>query len=134
VNRSACRVSVLWGTVAALGGCGDQAALGGADQNGKAGGSAAFDVSVTDDLFTPSILKTENLANVTLALTNHGTKPHGFSIRCLGTTCFPDAAKIAPLPPDGNATVVFETPYTEGIYDFDTNVPGEAVTGQFIVQ
>jgi hypothetical protein len=114
--------------------CGNQAALGGSDSDGISGGDASFALTVTDDAFSPSILKTENLANVTLTLTNAGTKPHDFVVECMGSTCFPDASTIPPVSPDASRTVQFVAPYTEGLYTFRSNLPGDTQVGQFILQ
>lgn len=111
-----------------------QASLGGSDQDGISGGDAGFAVTVTDDAFSPAILKCENLANVTLTLTNAGTRKHDFVVECMGSACFPDAASIPPLAPDASATANFVVPYTEGIYTFRSDLPGDTQTGQFILQ
>jgi hypothetical protein len=113
------------------------------DQDGVAGGSYAFDLTVTDDAFTPTILKAQNDATVTLTLTNSGTKPHDFVVDCLATpngtgcpttSCFPAAATIPAVAPGATATATFVTPLPEGIYVFRSDQPGDAQTGQFIVQ
>jgi hypothetical protein len=115
-------------------GCSSHDGLGGDDQDGISGGNSAFAVTVDDASFAPSILKTENLATVTLTLTNKGTKPHGFAVACKPTACFPESAKIEPIAPAASATAKFETPWVEGIYVFNSSAPGDEQSGQFIIQ
>jgi hypothetical protein len=111
-----------------------QSSLGGSDSDGISGGDAGFALTVTDEAFSPSILKCQNLANVTLTMTNAGTREHDFVVDCMGSSCFPDAASIPPMGPDASATVHFVAPYSEGIYTFRSNLPGDTQTGQFILQ
>jgi hypothetical protein len=111
-----------------------QSSLGGSDSDGMMGGDAGFALTVTDDAFSPTILKCQNLANVALTMTNAGTRVHDFVVECMGSSCFPDAASIPPLGPDASATVHFVAPYTEGIYTFRSDLPGDTQTGQFILQ
>jgi len=108
--------------------------LGGDDQDGIVGGDYTFELAVDDAGFSPTILKTQNLANVTLTLKNAGAMPHGFAIACMGSTCFPDASKIAPVVGGATAVAKFQTPRVEGTYTFGTNVTGETQSGQFIIQ
>jgi hypothetical protein len=117
------------------------------DSNGKAGGDYTFILTVDDSGFSKQILQTENLAQVTLTLTNMGTKPHGFEVACIETSapagcsrmaCFPDGSTIAPLAPGASTTVTFDTPSPEGIYTFTSGAPGDGEVeglndGQFIV-
>jgi hypothetical protein len=112
------------------------------DQDGVMGGMLAFDLAVTDTGFMPLILKAENGTNVTLTLKNMGTRPHGFAVQCLPTpnnngcpttSCFPNGAMIAPIPPGGTATATFRAPAVEGMYSFGSNAPCDAAIGQFIV-
>jgi len=114
-----------------------------ADSDGIVGGSYTFDLQVDDDAFAPIILKAENLASVTLTVTNTGTKPHGFAVDCMPTpndngcpesSCFPDASTIGALLPDASTTTTFVTPNPEGIYTFRSPVAGDTQTGQFVVQ
>jgi hypothetical protein len=114
--------------------CSSRGGLGGSDSDGISGGDAGFALTVTDEAFSPVILKTQNLANVTLTLTNAGTKPHDLVVDCMGSACFPDAASIPPLAPDATASTHFVAPYTEGIYVFRSDLPGDTQTGQFILQ
>ncbi len=123
------------------------------DSDGIVGVPTVLDLVATDTAFSPAILKAQNLSRVTVTLTNAGARPHGFSIDCLPTpnangcpptSCFPDAAVIAPVEPDASATTTFSTPNPEGIYTFRSDVPGdtraapdgglEGLVGQFIVQ
>jgi hypothetical protein len=120
-------------TTLGLGHC-SQASLGGSDSDGVSGGDATFALTVTDDAFSPGILKCQNLANVTVTMTNAGTRSHDFAVGCMGSSCFPDAASISPLVPDSSATVRFAAPYAEGIYPFKSDLPGDTQTGQFILQ
>jgi hypothetical protein len=120
-------------TTLALVRCG-QSNLGGSDSDGISGGDAGFALTVTDDAFSPGILKCQNLANVTLTMTNAGAQQHDFVVDCMGSSCFPDAASIPPLAPDARATVHFVAPYAEGIYTFRSDLPGDTQTGQFILQ
>jgi hypothetical protein len=108
--------------------------LGGDDQDGIVGGNYVFELAVDDAMFTPTILKTQNVANVTLTLKNNGTKPHGFVIACMAGTCFPDAAVIEPVDPGATAMTKFQTPRAEGIYAFGSNASGDTQSGQFIIQ
>jgi hypothetical protein len=114
--------------------CGSQGSLGGSDQNGIQGGQATFQVTVDDSMFSPMILKAENVAHVTLTLTNTGSRPHDFVVECGNGACFPDAAAIGPLAPDAGAVTSFVAPFTEGIYPFHSDLPGDMQTGQFILQ
>ena len=136
---------------------GDEAASSGSckpgDSDGITGGCDAFDLSVDDIAFSPIILKTQNLAQVTLTLKNSGTRPHDFTVECLATpnslgcppqSCFPAAASVAAVPPGGSATTTFVTPNPEGIYVFRSDVPGDSAIdvdggvsglwGQFVIQ
>jgi hypothetical protein len=134
----------MWRTVCASGGfaltlglgllCCNQSGLGGSDSDGVSGGDASFVLKVDDTAFSPAILKTQNLAQVTLTLTNAGTKPHDFVVECMGSSCFPDASSIAPIAPDASSTAQFVAPWTEGLYTFRSDLPGDKQTGQFILQ
>ena len=114
------------------------------DTDGVAGGNTTFALTVDDTSFKPTILKTQNVSNVTLTLTNAGTKPHGFTVDCIATpnssgcptqSCFPDGSMIAPIAPGATATVTFVTPNPEGIYAFHSNAPGDTQpAGQFVIQ
>jgi hypothetical protein len=113
------------------------------DSDGNQGGNDTLDLAVSDTAFTPTILKTQNRATVTLTLKNTGTKPHDFVLGCIATpntngcpvtSCFPDASTIGPLPPDASATATFVTPNPEGIYNFRSDLSDDRQAGQFVVQ
>ncbi len=122
------------------------------DSDGITGGCYAFDVTVTDTGFSPIILKAQNNGQVTLTLTNTRTRPHDLVMGCVTTSapgcpsrfCFPPEASIPSVPPGGTATTTFVTPYVEGIYDFQSDLPGDSQTssdggltglwGQFVIQ
>jgi hypothetical protein len=135
----------LMSAIPALSQCGSTGSSAGCadDRNGVQGGTATFDLSVSDTAFSPSILKAENLATTTLTLTNTGTRPHGFAVQCIATangngcpttSCFPDSATIPLVAPNASATTTFTVPNPEGIYDFGSGAPGDTMAGQFIVQ
>ncbi len=115
------------------------------DADGIISEPARLVVTVSDTEFAPKILTAQNSSDITLTLENEGTTPHGFVVDCLPTpnndgcpleSCFPDDAKIEPLAPGESATITFQTPLVEGIYDFRSDVPEdtELTPGQFIVQ
>jgi hypothetical protein len=119
------------------------------DQDGVVGGAATVTVllSVSDTGYavggvdsgsTEPNIAVQNLSNVTLTLTNVGTKPHGLHIACIPTglpagcpamSCFPDNANIPALAPGDSATVTFTTPAVEGAYPFTSGDEGDAATG-----
>src|SRR5262245_21627835 len=91
-------------------------------------------VKVDDTSFQPAIVKTQNRSNVTLTLTNAGTKPHGFGVdrlatpnsnNCPTTSCFPAEATIAPIAPGASVTVRLTTPPVEGIYTYRSTASGD---------
>lgn len=123
------------------------------DTDGINGGCYSFVVTVDDTAFSPVILKTENLGQVTLELKNAGTTPHDLVIGCIPTpngqgcptqSCFPAAANIPAVAPGSSATVTFVTPNPEGIYEFRSDVGTDSqqdadggfsgLWGQFVVQ
>lgn len=108
------------------------------DQDGVIGGGFTFQVEISDTAFLPVILKAQNSGTVALTVKNTGSKPHDFVVKCLTVAgciaCFPDAATIAPLQPGASAMVTFTAPAQEGIYDFGSDVSGDAFAGQFILQ
>jgi hypothetical protein len=135
--------------------CSDALSSGGcaSDQDGVSGGQVTFVLAVDDTTFSPTILKAQNLAQVTLTLKNTGTRPHDLVVDCIATpndngcpttSCFPDAGRIPAVPPDASATTTFVTPNPEGIYAFrsdlgtDSHVASDGgvtgLAGQFIVQ
>lgn len=133
-----------------LAGCGDDPVGDGSctpdDANGIDGddtGPATFIVTVNDDEFAPAILSVENNAEVTLTLTNEGTRAHGFQIDCLPTpnddncpleSCFPDEARILPIDPGETKTIVFETPLVEGLYTVRSRDQEDTPRAQIIIE
>ena len=164
-GRCIALASACFGAVLAVG-CSSAAPGGGdpcnPDQNGVSGGTqVVIELAVSDTAFTvgaidkgpgePNIT-TENSVSVSLTMTNVGTKPHDFVIRCLPTpnsngcptqSCFPPEAALPPLKPGARATTVFVTPVHEGPYPFVSDVPGDTrsssdggltgLVGQFVV-
>ncbi len=142
--------SVCVGLALAMAGlrCSSQAPSGDScnpDENGVTGsGTTVIVLNVSDTAFTvgaidggpgePNIVA-ENVADVKVTLTNVGTKPHDFVVRCLPTpnsdgcptqSCFPPGASIPPLKPGASATIEFVTPIHEGRYIFVSDVPGDS--------
>ena len=104
------------------------------DADGINGGQVVLAVTVDDTAFSPAILKVQNLASISLTVTNKGTKPHDFAVDCMATpndlgcpttSCFPTAASIPSIAPGASATTSFATPNPEGIYVFRSNVAGD---------
>jgi len=150
------------GLVLALASCGsssnndDSCSTG--DQDGVNGGSDTELVSVNDSGFavggvdsgsTEPNIAVQNLATVTLTLTNTGTRPHDLVIQCIPTglpatcmnptSCFPNVSDagsstlgavtlIPPLMPGESATVTFLAPVVEGVYNFISDVSGDSTT------
>jgi hypothetical protein len=94
-----------------------------------------------DDAGTKSIIATQNESQVTLTLTNNGTKPHGFQVGCVSVcssyptlpagcspmACFPANSAIAPIQPGASSTITFVTPTPDGlIYPFTSNDPDDS--------
>ena len=115
------------------------------DADGIISEPATLVVTVNDTEFAPKILTTQNSSAITLTLKNQGTAPHSFVVDCLPTpnsdgcpmqSCFPSEAKVDPVAPGGEATIMFQTPLVEGIYNFHSDVAEdtELKPGQFIVQ
>jgi hypothetical protein len=113
------------------------------DFDGIQGGEVPFEVFVTDDEFRPRILTAQNRANVTLTLTNEGSRPLGFFIECLPTpnddgcpveSCFPEAAQIAAIEPGETATTEFEVPVVEGAYTVRAELGESEPSAQFVVK
>lgn len=141
--RAACAILPVLGLCL---GCSDSGADGGCqpgDQDGVIGGNYTFKVTVDDDAFTPTILKAQNTATVTVVLTNAGTKPHGFRVHCIDTpndtgcpaeSCFPEAATIDPVAPGESARTKFALPRPEGIYPISSSARGDSQEAQFVVQ
>jgi hypothetical protein len=93
------------------------------------------------DAGAKNIISTQNDSQVTLTLTNNGTKPHGFEVGCVSVcssyatlpvgcspmACFPSGATIAPIAPGTSATVTFETPTPDGLlFPFTSNDPDDS--------
>jgi hypothetical protein len=108
-----------------------------------------FAVGGVDSGSTESNISVENLGIITLTLTNTGTKPHDLVVQCIPTglpaacmkptSCFdnPDDAGsstpnavtlIPPLQPGASQTIVVRAPLVEGVYNFISDVPGDATT------
>jgi hypothetical protein len=122
------------------------------DTDGLVGGCYFFHLVVDDTGFSPIILKAQNLARTTIALTNAGTMPHDFVVGCVplhapgcpSQVCFPPQANIASVAPGGTVTTTFVTPFFDGIYDFRSDLPNDSqisldggireLRGQFVVQ
>ncbi|HEY0468119.1 MAG TPA: hypothetical protein VGC79_28165 [Polyangiaceae bacterium] len=114
------------------------------DADGIISEPANPELIVTDSEFMPKIVTTQNSSAIKLTLTNEGSTPHSFVVDCLATpntdgcptkSCFPSEAKIDPLEPGAEATIMFETPLVEGIYTFRSDVAGDDdLKGQFIIQ
>jgi hypothetical protein len=127
-------------------GDGDDNACTPGDQDGIVGGNNLVELTVSDTGFgvgapdsgsTESNITVQNLAMVTLVMTNIGTKPHDFVIQCMPTpntkgcptqSCFPAAANIPAVQPGKSATAMFQTPATEGAYTFTSDEPGDTQT------
>jgi hypothetical protein len=110
------------------------------DADGFVGGPVTILLTVDDTAFSRTSLTYENLSNVTMTLTNMGTKPHDFTVSCLATpnnlgcptkSCF-TGANIPALDPGASATVMYTLPLVEGDYPYRSDLPGdEALTGDF---
>ncbi len=114
------------------------------DNDGINGGDYTIDLVVNDTGFFASgpdagmkdLLSTQNDAQVTLTLTNKGTRPHGFKVGCTTaeapagcptTVCFPATSTIAPLEPGETKVITFDTPTPDGIiYQFSSNEPADS--------
>ncbi|HEY3815605.1 MAG TPA: hypothetical protein VGL81_00460 [Polyangiaceae bacterium] len=119
------------------------------DNDGITGGGFTVQLDVDDTGFTATdvdagaknIIATQNDAQITLTLTNTGTKPHGFTVACVSVcsvyptlpsgcspdACFPAGSTIAPIMPGASATVTFDTPTPDGLlYPFASGAPGDS--------
>jgi len=114
------------------------------DNDGITGGTYTIDLVVNDtgffaggpDAGTKELLSTQNNAQVTLKLTNNGTRPHGFKVGCTQATapagcpttvCFPENSFIAPIAPGTTTTITFDTPTPDGIiYPFTSDEPADS--------
>jgi hypothetical protein len=131
------------------------------DQNGVYGTPTIVLLEVSDTAFRvgtadggplePNVT-TENATQVTLTLTNVGTRPHDLVVQCQATpntggcptrSCFPPDASIPSLNPGKSATTRFITPVHEGNYLFTSDLPGDTtlapdggvtgLVGQFVL-
>ncbi len=121
----------------------------------------AFTVGGVDSGSTSNIISVQNEGNVSLKVTNVGTKPHDVDVLCIPsglpaqcmqqTSCFPgsagsDPSSIALVPvlqPGASTTVNFTAPVIEGVYPFVSDQPGdsevesdggvEGLTGAFVL-
>ena len=97
-----------------------------------------FGVGAPDSGSTESNITVQNLAMVTLVMTNIGTRPHDFVVQC---TCrrrtprgvrrnraFPRRTNLPAVQPGKSATATFQTPATEGAYTFTSDEPGDTQT------
>lgn len=121
------------------------------DQDGVVGGNNTVKLYITDTSFNVGTadsgqrnIAVQNSANVTLTITNAGSKPHGFSIACrptdlpamcnMPTSCFPTGANVAAIDPGDSVSVEFKTPVVEGEYRFTSDEPGDdALVGEFVL-
>ncbi len=122
------------------------------DQDGVIGGTGVVLLTVSDSQFavggvdsgsTQRNITIQNLTEVTLTLTNVGTRPHSFVVACIPTglpegcpqsSCFPKEADIPPVDPGKSATATFVVPRVEGAYPFFSDAAGDgALIGQFVV-
>jgi len=110
------------------------------DSDGINDETYTIDLAVDDTGFSKNILATQNESQVTLTLTNTGTKPHGFQVGCVSVSsaypslpagcspeaCFPAGATIAPILPGAKTTITFDTPTPDGlIYPFSSSAPAD---------
>ncbi|HET9931833.1 MAG TPA: hypothetical protein VFQ35_14125 [Polyangiaceae bacterium] len=122
------------------------------DQDGVIGGKNVVLLSVSDVDFavgavgsgsTQRNITVQNSSELTLTLTNVGTKPHSFVVDCISTelpaecaqtSCFPPEANIPAVMPGESTTTKFVIPVVEGAYPFKSDVAGDDVLlGQFVV-
>ena len=113
------------------------------DADGIVAEPATLTLNVDDTEFSPKILTTQNTSPVTLTVTNQGATPHSFVVDCKATpntdgcptqSCFPDGARTEQIAPGESMRIVFETPAVEGVYTFRSDVTGDTLAGQFIIQ
>jgi hypothetical protein len=114
--------------------------------NGMNAGTVVIDLTVSDTAFsvgapdsgsTEANITVQNLATVSLTMTNVGSTPHDFVVQCLPTpnpngcppeSCFPASANLPALKPGASATATFMTPAHEGGYRFISDEPGDTQT------
>jgi hypothetical protein len=113
------------------------------DADGVIGGKVTRNVTVDDDGYMPINVTVQNLAVVTLVLTNAGTVAHGFEVKCLATpndtgcptkSCFPPESTIEPIDPGETAAVKFTVPLVEGAYAIRSTADDGVAPAQFVVQ
>jgi hypothetical protein len=122
------------------------------DNDGISGGAYTVLVNVSDTAYavggvdsgsTSPNIAVQNFGNVTLTLTNVGTRPHDLVVQCIPsglpatcsmqTSCFPGMAASIPgyiaivpsVDPGMSATVTFMSPAVEGAYQFVSDDPGD---------
>jgi hypothetical protein len=105
------------------------------DNDGITGGDYIYKLNVDDTGFSKNLISTQNDSQITLTLTNTGTRPHGFTVGCTTTVapagcsphvCFPDTATIEPIAPGVTKTITFDTPTPDGIiYPFRSSEPAD---------
>lgn len=142
MNRGTVAQSLLFVAATSCGSSADKAGTCQPDDadgiNGVNGGSVTFDLNVDEITgFSPAILPAQNVTRVTLTLHNRGMKPHDFVIDCLPTpnddgcpmtSCFPSSASIPTVAPGATGVAMFVTPSPEGLYDYHSDLPGDAPT------
>jgi hypothetical protein len=111
------------------------------NREGVFGGNFTVDLTVNDTGFSTAVLGSTSDAQVTLTLTNYGTKPHGFEVDCASvafayspaipgcptTSCFPASSTIRPLAPGASQTITFEAPSPDGLdYPFKSSEPADS--------
>jgi hypothetical protein len=115
------------------------------DQDGVVGDKITVLLNVSDTGYavggvdsgsTQPNVAVQNRSQVTLTLTNVGSKPHSLYIACIPTglpagcpamSCFPDDANIPALAPGERSTVTFATPAVEGAYPFTSHEDGDTL-------
>src|SRR5580658_30968 len=89
------------------------------DHDGITAQPATIVITVDDTGFSKTVISTQNYSVVDLAVTNTGSKPHGFEVECTSTlpgypdlaagcpkvSCFPSESTIAPLAHGETKTV-----------------------------
>jgi hypothetical protein len=103
------------------------------DHDGINGGTYTIDITVSDTVFSKTVIGTQNDATAILTVKNIGAKPHGFEVECVSVfsgnppaystvpagcptvACFPPNSTIAPLQPGDSKTITFDTPTPDGL-------------------
>jgi hypothetical protein len=111
------------------------------DDDDGAGGADDAAGGANDGSNAKNIIATQNSAQITLTLTNTGTKPHGFQVSCVSVcssyptlpagcssqACFPSGATIDPIDPGTSKTVTFLTPVPDNLlYPFSSSAPDDS--------